>query len=151
VRCITKNLASFGGGNLDPDALDMLPGDAIDVEMASTPTGIERATTLGDIQTAMRDRPKEYLQSLGYSPAFAAAYAQAIRSVGLVTTFRCKTVGLDWDMESSGVTLDIEAMNYIEIRNDQDLETVEQITPADVQNASSAGTGPVTVTIDEGV
>lgn len=151
VRLITKNLASFGGGNLDPDALDLMPGDPIDVEMTVQRDGMNEPTTLGDIQAAMAKSAQDYLQRLGYSASFGAAYAQALRSIGLVSTFRCKTFGIDWDMESNGVTLDIEAMNYIEIRNDQDLPAEDQITPADVADAAAAGTGPVTVTVDEGV
>lgn len=151
VRFITNNLASFGGGNLDPDALDLMPGDAVDVEMTKTPAASSESTTLGDIQAAMRDRPAEYLRNLGYSEGFAAAYAKALSSIGLVSTFRVKTVGTDWDMESSGVTIDVEAMNYIEIRNDQDVAAEDQITPKDVQDAAATGAGPVRVVVDEGV
>ena len=52
---------------------------------------------------------------------------------------------------SGGVSIDVEAMNYIEIRNDQDVPEEDQISPKDVQTAASAGTGPVRVVVDEGV
>lgn len=149
VRILTKNLASFGGGNLDPDILDMLAGDAIDVEIARQMDGSTIPNTVADIQTQLKTRPQEYLQGLGYSAKLAKAYATAVQSIGLPTTFRCKSVGVDWDMASAGVTLDIEAMNYIEIRADQDLEIDEQITPADVQNASAQNAQPVNVVVGE--
>lgn len=151
VRFITHNMASFGGGNLDPDALDLMPGDAVDVEMSTTPVSSPESTTLGDIQAAMRDRPAEYLRSLGYSEALAGAYSKALSSIGLVSTFRVKTVGTDWDMEGGGVTIDVEAMNYIEVRNDQDVPAEDQLTPNDVQTAGATGSGPVRVVVDEGI
>ena len=149
VRAITKNLASFGGGNLDPDALDLLPGDALDIEMSATAPSSQNATALGDIQAAMQSRPRDYLMGLGFSAAFAEAYAKAVVNIGLSSTFRCKTVGIDWDMESAGVTIDIEAMNYIEVRNDKELADDEQISPSDVTSAATAGTKPVKVTIED--
>lgn len=149
VRFLTKNLASFGGGNLDPDALDVLPGDPIDVEVQRQADGTAIPNTVADIQSQMQTRPQEFLKSLGYSDKFAKAYATAIQSVGLPTTFRCKTVGIDWDMESSGVSIDFEAMNYIEVRANQDLESDEQITPDQVQTAASGAKQPTTVNVNE--
>jgi len=151
TRIITKNLGSFGGGNLDPDVLDLLPGDAVDVEVKSGTQGGGAASSVNDIQKQMQTRAADFLMNLGYSKVLATAYQTAIQSVGLPTTFRTKSVGIDWDMEAGGVSIDLETINYIEIRADQDLETDEQITPADVQGAGAAGTGPVDVVVNDDV
>lgn len=149
VRFITKNLGSFGGGNLDPDVLDLLEGDAIEVEMKRTSDGSVIPNSVDEIQEQLRVRPQEFLRTLGYPEAFAKAYARVVQGIGVPSTFRTKSVGIDWDAESNGVTIDVEAMNYIEVRANQDLESDEQITPADVQ-ASANAPGPVTVTTGEG-
>lgn len=148
IRIITQSLGSFGGGNLDPDALDALPGDAIDVEVERAP----QITTAGaGAATAVMERGAEFIRSLGFSDAIANAYQKAISRVGLPTTYRVKTVGIDWDAEAQGVTLDFEAVNYLEVRADVDLPGEEQITPADVQDAAAAGAGATSVVIADDV
>lgn len=148
VRVVTKSLASFGGGNLDPDALDMIPGDSVDIEVART-RELTQATAVSDVAEQVATRAVDFLRSLGYSAELAAAYARATEGVGLPTTFRVKALGIDWDAESEGVTIDIEAMNYIEVRADVDLPDDERITPSDVQSAAASGTAPASVEVDQ--
>ncbi len=146
VRFITKNLASFGGGNLDPDALDTIPGDTVSVEVRRQSDGSSIPNTVTDIQDQMRARPQEFLMSLNYSEKFAKAYAKVVQSIGLPSTFRVKTVGIDWDMQTSGVTLDYEAMNYIEIRTNVDPPQDEAIQPSDVQPSANV---PKSVVVED--
>lgn len=139
VGLVTTNLATFGGGNLDPDALDLRAGDAIDIEVnrdidAATITAIEERTTT----TAA-----EFLKSLGYSPGFAKAYAIAAANLGIQTTFRVRRMMYDWDSES-GIVINFELTNYTEVRADKQLPAGEEIKPGD-----SAGVEPVTVKVDE--
>lgn len=136
-RILTKNLGTFGGGNLDPDALDMLPGDAVDVVIQRSEAGQDDNTVNG-VEAQIAARPAEYLQELGFDARFAAAYAKAVTSIGLQSTFRVRTVSIDWDAESDGVSLDLEVMNYVEVRADKDLEASEQTAP----EATSGGAAP---------
>jgi hypothetical protein len=140
VSFTTKSLATFGGDNLDPDALDLMPGDAIDVEINREATEI---TTAGFVEDRTATAAEEFLKGLGYSPAFAAAYSKAATNIGVPVTFRVKKVGLDWSNEE-GVTIDVEAVNYIEVRADRVLPTGEEIEPED-----TAGVSPVTVVVDD--
>jgi len=127
----TKNMGSFGGGNLDPDALDVEAGDAIDVEVLRSPFQEDDESTINEIQENMVTRAADFMEALGFDPVFAAAYQLAINNVGLQTTFRVRSLGLDWDGLNEGVTLDFECVNYIEVRADKDLEESEQLVPDD--------------------
>jgi hypothetical protein len=142
----TKNLGSFGGDNLDPDALDCLPGDAIDVEVLRSPLEEDDESTVNVIQDQIETRAAEFLEQLGFDAAFARAYQRAVDNIGFQTTFRVRTLGLDWDSETEGVTLDFECVNYIEIRADKDLDPDEQITPE-----NTAGATPTRVVVDDEV
>lgn len=139
VSLTTKNLATFGGGNLDPDALDLQPGDSVDVEInrdidAATITAIEEKTST---------QAAEFLKSLGYSGGFASAYEKAATNLGVPTTFRVRRVLYDWDVEE-GVVINLELVNYIEFRADKQLPEGEEIEPED-----SIGVEPVTVRVGE--
>lgn len=148
IKLLTKNLGSFGGGNLDPDALDLQVGDAVDIEINRQSDGTTIPNSVSDIQKELHDHPVDYLTSIGYSKAFANAYTSAIQNAsGIPTTFRCKSIGIDWDMTSAGVTLDIELMNYVEVRANQDLEAADQITNADETNAAAQNNQPVNVIV----
>lgn len=140
----TKNMGSLGGSNLDPDALDVLPGDAIDVEVLRSPYGEDDESTINEIQEAMTTRAAEFLEQLGFDPEFAAAYQLVIDNIGIQTTFRVRTLGLDWDAETEGVTLDFDCVNYIEVRADKDLDPSEQITVE-----QTAGQEPQRVIIED--
>jgi len=144
-RFVTKNLASFGGGNLDPDALDVRPGDPIDVEVG---TGIDSEeggeTTQEDIAAKMRTQASDFLQALGFPQDFADAYQEAVSNIGVQSTFRVRSFGIDWDYEAEGVTLDFECTNYIEVRADAELPQGEEIEPTD-----SAGAQPVDVVVED--
>lgn len=144
VRLVTTNLGSFGGDNLDPDALDLEPGDAVDVEVLREASGLNTVT---DVEDSIRNRPAEFLRALGYGDELAEAYAAAVSQIGLPTTYRAKVVGMDWSNDD-GVTLDLELVNFIEVRSDRDLPDGEEITSGDVQDAQAAGTGPVRVVVE---
>lgn len=118
VSLSTVNLASFGGGNADPDLLDMKAGDTIDVQVSredevfnNTPNKIENAMQL-------QSRAELFLTTVGYSPEFAAAAAKASSDAGFQTLFRVKGCTFKWETDR-GVSIDIHAVNYIEVRADK--------------------------------
>jgi hypothetical protein len=122
IRLKTKNLASFGGGNQDPDLLDMRPGDSFellvnrggdadvaDAENSNTVTTIEKQLS------TFRERNIEFMKTRGFPDEFAKAYARAYTDIGFQTVFRTKTISTTWSAET-GVSIDIEGVNYVEVR-----------------------------------
>jgi hypothetical protein len=112
----TRNLASFGGDNEDPDVLDLEEGDTVEI-------GVDREPTFSTIAARESDLTSEalnqrLLQDLGFSSAFAAAYAKTYTSTFLQRLFRLKTMGVDWSTDE-GVTLELGAINYVESRLDK--------------------------------
>ncbi len=151
LRFQTISPASYGGDNGDPDVLDMEAGDPIDVEVArASPTDADSANSVGVTEDALASRPSAFLQSLGFDPAFADAYAACIGNVGLSSTYRVRTVSFDFtdDADASGggnddsLVIDIEAVNFIEIRQSAELAAGEEIEPPAPSNG-----GPVQVTV----
>lgn len=138
---ITKNLASFGGGNLDPDALDVFPGDAIDVEVKRVEDGFN---TVLDVEAQMTSRAGNFLRTLGFSSRFASAYQKAITNVGFPTTFRVRAFSLDWDSTAEGIVLDFQCVNYIEVRADKRLADGEELDVEDTRQGS-----PVEIVVED--
>jgi hypothetical protein len=137
INLVTTRLASFGGGNADPDLLDMKEGDSIDV-------GVDRDLlyTAGSVEQENSSDAKRFLMKLGYGDKFADAYDKAINNIGLPKTFRVRTVQYDWSNED-GVTINMELINYIEIRSDKVLPKGEEIEPPPLN------VKPVTVVVEE--
>lgn len=144
---VSKNLASFGGGNLDPDALDAQPGDSFRVEVLR-PSIEEGDTNVAlEVGGQVQTRAAEFLRALGFSAGFADAYQRAVSSASFPTLFRAQTIGMRWDAEKEGIVITGEVVNYVEVRSDKELPAGEEITAADVVNAGSPS--PVKVS-DEG-
>ena len=146
-RFSTKNLGSFGGGPADPDVLDCQAGDAIELEVARA---IDADTSRGTTAEKITARAASYLQSLGFDPKVAAAYGTAISKVGLQSTFRVRSLAIDWDAamdsgDSGGVNLDFEIVNFLEVRSSKDLPTGEEIDPSPAGDAK-----PVQVVVTDG-
>lgn len=123
VRVQTTNLASYGGGNNDPDLLDLKPGDAVDV-------GIDRDMIFaaGAVEEGTTSDAELFLRKIGYSPDFARTYATAVNNIGMPKTFRARSLQVDWSTDE-GARLDIELINYIEVRADKVLPPGEEVTP----------------------
>ena len=113
---LTKDLGSFGGENLDPDALDALPGDPIDVEIARPPIELVPGTP-PEMLNDPGFQAEAFVTQLGFEEKFAKAYGAAKRSV--LNTFRVKALTMDWNI-SEGVQLRFECINYIESRAEKD-------------------------------
>lgn len=110
----TKNMASFGGGNENPDILGMRVGDTVDIHVNNDLTG---QSTIEDIQNSLNSVSKcvDFMKSLGYSNDFAQAYGKAYTDAQLQKSFRVKDMQIDWSIQD-GVSFDISSMNYIEVR-----------------------------------
>jgi hypothetical protein len=131
VTVVTKNLGSYGGGNLDPDMFDADVGDPIDVKMGGQ---LSLNNTVLDIQDQMVSRPERFLTDLGFPPAFASAYAKAVSGIGLPYTYRIRNLSFQWDSSSDSVTIQSEMTNYVEVRADKELPAGEEIEASQVRD-----------------
>lgn len=137
IRVTTQKLASYGGGNSDPDLLDLKAGDPVDIGIARDliyTAGVSEEETTSDAE--------RFLMKLGYSPSFAKAYSKAVNNIGLPKTFRVREVQYDWSSEE-GITIDIGLINYIEVKSDKLLPTGEQIEVPEL------GLDPIKVEVGE--
>jgi hypothetical protein len=117
----TKNLSSFGAANLDPDILDMRTGDTFE-ELVRDDAEDAFIGTIEQTAASVKKRATEFLQKLGFSQDLANAAGNAYSKQGLQTTFRLRTMSIDWnpdsDGEDGGVSISIHGVNYIEVRAD---------------------------------
>ena len=119
VEVSTKDLASFGGDNLDPDILDMVPGDSFDAYLMREGEG---DTSVGAVEDAALVGSKlvQMLKGLGHGDEIAKAYAASYVAGGFQTTFRTRSVKTDWSNDS-GVSISVTGCNYVEVRLDKEL------------------------------
>lgn len=118
VQLRTKNLASFGGGNLDPDILDMQAGDSFELLVNREEDFEFSSMTRVEKSLSVMERSVSYMKSLGFPVRFAKAYAKAYTDAGFQTVFRCKTLSMSWDIDAPSVEFDIVGVNYVEVRAD---------------------------------
>lgn len=121
----TKELASLGGSNNDPDVFDMMAGDTVEIEVARE---TEAANTIVTIENQASVRAEEFLVSLGYSEELATAYGIAVKNLHFPTSFRVRQIATDW-IKEEGVTVTIEACNYLEVKSDRELPAGEEQDP----------------------
>jgi hypothetical protein len=127
VEITTRNLASFGGGNTDPDILDAKPGDSVELLVTRDD---DEVNTLTRIENALiaQQRNADFMQQLGFSPEFSSAYSKAYTDAGFQTVFRVKTMNTTWEL-TQGVTITINGVNYLEVRADKSLASDEEPAP----------------------
>lgn len=126
----TSNMASFGGGNEDPDLLDCKPGDAVEilVDRANPST-----TASSEKSLSAQQLNEEMLRNLGYSKDFATAYAKAYQDAGFQRLYRVKEMSCTGDADE-GVSFEVRAANFIQARGD--------VPPAAPAKAPAASTTP---------
>lgn len=127
VSILTKNLASYGGGNDDPDVLDMQPGDPIDVELQREEQELQ-GITINNLEDtlAIKQKAVDFLVLLGFTEEFADAYAGVFINTSLVSTYRVRKMDIDWDADD-GISIAIDAINYAVVdRTDADLPEGEE-------------------------
>ena len=135
VSMKTFSLASFGGDNTEPDVLYLQSGDPVEVFFAKSDTGdpVMVPATQEQVEDALlvTEKTVEYLESLGYPNEIATAYAEAYTNAGYQTAFRVARVTYDWGDEE-GITVGIDAVNYIEVRYDKALPEGLEPEPVDL-------------------
>ena len=125
----TKNLASFGGNNEDPDLLDMTIGDAFEILVNGGNANEEG--TLTDLENSLRSASlnKQTLIGLGFSADFADAYAKAFTNAGFQREYKLKEMTVDWDVDE-GVSFDMTGANYVVARVDRPTSAGTNQSPA---------------------
>lgn len=143
VSLDTRNLSSYGGGNNDPDVLDIEPGDSIDIGLKRDPSPEAATSNQLEDKLAIEAAAAEYLTSLGHDEKFAKAYAKAFVDIGLVTTYHVRKAGFEWS-EDEGYSTSLECVNYVVVRADAEADASVE-PPA--ENASPAD--PVDVQVED--
>ena len=121
VDITTTDMASFGGDNLDPDILDMLPGDSFDAYLMMSKDG-QGGMTVSEYEDAAVRKAGivQMMVDMGHDPNMAAAYADSYVAAGFQTTFRTRAIKLDWSIDG-GVAVSLTGSNYVEVRLDKEL------------------------------
>ena len=139
----TMNLSSFGGGNLDPDFLDMQAGDCFEVLVNRSDDEVNTLTLIEKAQT-IQAKNAVFMQSLGFDSEFAQAYAKAYTDAGFLPQWRLQNMKVTCTSEQ-GVEISLTGCNYIEVRSDQSLApgeepgTQDETAPTTTPNNPSQG------------
>jgi len=115
----TKNLASFGGDNEDPDLMKLRPGDPIEIRfdasgLESYPPPISELTNHAG--RSEEEEVQAVKEQLG-DENLARAIVQANRGQNTQQTFRVGNVRYQWNA-GSGISVDFDFQNYVEVRSD---------------------------------
>ena len=121
--CSTKNLASFGGDNSDPDLLRLRPGDPVEFRadasgLGTFPPPISELTnhegrSFEEEVAAVKKKLPDEAGSENFARVLVATARGTISQ--LARTFRVGTVKYSWDSDS-GLALDFDFQNYVELR-----------------------------------
>lgn len=125
VAVSTKNMASFGGGNMDPDILDMRAGDTFEVFTSRDEQG-QNDTVVVESLLLAQARAREFLKKLGFGGSFIDAYVRAYTNSAFQTAYRMRTMVTRWHIDQ-GVSFDITGANYVEVRLDKALPEGEEL------------------------
>lgn len=127
VQLETVNIGSFGGGNLDPDLLDIREGDAIRIEILRSETD-DITGRLQNLAIASADE----LVGLGFRREFAEQYVRTREQIQLPTTFRVREARFEMQ-NSKAIRVSLTAVNYIVAAIEKKLSAEQEITPSDVE------------------
>jgi hypothetical protein len=142
VEIETRNFSSFGGGNSDPDLLDLAFGDPLEILFARD----DFYSSLSSAQRALdaKQANAQFLIDAGFPPAFANDYAAVYTNAGLQSLYRSHQIDIEGHREE-GVKFKIEAVNYVEVTSDKSLDTGEeppQVPPAQPASAPKSPPPP---------
>jgi hypothetical protein len=116
IECVvkTRNFSSFGSGNADPDLLDLRASDPVEFLVdRSKDTTVSRT----EKELTAAGANEKTLTSLGYSSAFASAYARAFTNAGFQRLFRVREMTIGGDVEE-GVNFEIRMANFVQVRGE---------------------------------
>lgn len=139
IEIQTNNLGSFGGGNTDPDILDMKPGDTFEL---LTRNDNEEKSTVTKLESILLSSGKSeaLLRKLGFEQGFARVYAKTVTDAGFITQFRVKSMKTEWSIDE-GIRLSVVGMNYVEIRADALLTDGGEPSNVAINTAPGSGFG----------
>lgn len=117
--CSTKDLASLGGDNSDPDMLRLRPGDQVQFEVDTRALN-SLSPSINALSDLLRLPPDEIARQLtpklgDANAARLLAYSLTNRIAERQPIYRTTNVRYSWDDEK-GVAVDFEYQNYIESR-----------------------------------
>jgi hypothetical protein len=138
VELETMNLSSYGGGNDDPDILDLQFGDTVEALFSRD----DFYSTLGPTQQKLDavGANAQLLKDVGFPDDFAQAYAAAYTNAGLQQIYRVHNVDIEGSSQD-GVSVKIHCVNYVEVTSDKSLDASEE-PPAAPAAASPATVAP---------
>lgn len=139
VEIETMNLASYGGGNDDPDLLDIAFGDPVEVLFARD----DFYSTLGPTQRSLdaAGANAELMRAAGFPDDFANAYAQAYTNAGLQQIYRFHKAEISGS-RNEGVKIKLDCVNYVEVTSDKALPSGEEPPQQSPTQAPTAPRAP---------
>lgn len=113
--CKTKNLASFGGDNQDPDLLRLKPGDGVDFQVDTRNLG-SRSPLISTLTNHLRNGFEEQVAALTErlgDENLARVVVATSRGVVLEipSFFRVASVKYDWSAQ--GISISFDFQNYV--------------------------------------
>ncbi len=147
----TKNLASFGGNNQDPDLVRLRPGDPIEFRVDASGLGIfpppisELTQSEGRSFEQQVQAVAERIGDENLARVLVAANRGEV--AGLQKVFRTANVSFSWDKDS-GVGISFDFQNFVEARyaideepstNDLSLEPIPSPFPQTFEPSGPAG------------
>jgi hypothetical protein len=137
VNFTTKDPSSFQVDFAAADLLDLKAGDPVRILMDA-----RRQGALADNVTALQGMtPAERVQHLieaGYKRNVAITYAALLAQENMQTIFRTQMVRLTMDHEE-GLSIDVDAVNYITVRDDASRSDDIQAGPSPEASARTSG------------
>ena len=113
----TRNLASFGGGNEEPDLVLLRPGDGITLEVDSrnirvpgTISGAPLSTAAGNSSADLVNRLTDKLGDENLARVIVASARNSL--AGLLNTYRVSNVRFDWSA-ANGVSVEFDFHNFV--------------------------------------
>ncbi len=126
VHMKTRDMWSFGGGNEDPDILDLKAGDTVDVLVSQD--GDHSTVTQGEGTHSVFGLGKDRLVELGYTTALAESHERAFTDAGFTRSFFTREVDISGDVEQ-GVSFEVVGVNYVQARADGGGTTADDKAP----------------------
>jgi hypothetical protein len=128
----TPCLASFGGGNTDPDLLSLSPGDGVELRVDTRPatSGAPLVSTYTDSERfSVSDAVRNLTKALGGDDRLARAIVLSTRGQQkhLQRFFRVQTVHYTWSERGFKIAFDFQ--NYVVPRNQVGTSSVQPKAP----------------------
>lgn len=152
----TKNLASFGGDNQDPDLVRLRPGDTVeivpDAKLLTAPHTRNVFGTFGDdVESLSFSKAVQDITEKIGDEKLARAIVATANAYNLQRFFRVANVRMNWS-DTDGLALAFDYQNYVEARNVQPTSTgpVKKKPTQVTAKVSQPRKGVTEITFEEG-